>query len=148
MAETPDLLGDYKKPHELFANSSFDEDEPIVASQILNVGHNCHDCVPAHTGIAKRMEMDHVITNALRNETVVPNARMEALPDCTLGTVCTRGSVDDAKVKAFLDAGFTKRQILEVVLGAAQEVVSNYTNHLAETPVDKPFEKFEWPQPV
>lgn len=38
----------------------------------------------------------------------------------------------------------TRRQILEVVLGVSQKVMSNYTNHLADTPVDAPFRKFAW----
>ena len=47
-------------------------------------------------------------------------------------------------MQAFLEAGFTKRHILEVILGYSQKIMSNYTNHLAETPVDKVFEKFAW----
>jgi hypothetical protein len=52
--------------------------------------------------------------------------------------------VDDHAVQAFLDAGFIQRQILEVILGVSQKVMSNYTNHLANTPVDKPFQKLAW----
>ena len=58
-----------------------------------------------------------------------------------------RGWVTDDNVKAFLDAGFTHQQILEVILGLAQKVISNYTNHVAETPVDAIFEKFAWKKP-
>ena len=43
----------------------------------------------------------------------------------TLSVVRGRGNVDDDAVQAFLDAGFTTRQILEVVLGVAQKVMSN-----------------------
>jgi hypothetical protein len=31
-----------------------------------------------------------------------------------------------------------------VVLVVSQKVMSNYINHIAETPVDKPFQKFLW----
>ena len=55
-----------------------------------------------------------------------------------------RGNVADAEVKAFLDAGYTRRQILEVILGISQKVMSNYTNHLAGTPVDTVFKKYAW----
>ena len=55
-----------------------------------------------------------------------------------------RGVVSDAELQAFFDAGFTKRQVLEVVLGVAQKVMSNYTNHLAETPVDTVMQGFAW----
>ena len=145
MAEAPALLDGYKHLHALFQNdTSFDKDELTVVWQTINVEHECHYCVPAHTGIAKMMKVDDAITNALRDETPLPNARLEALRSFTLKMVRARGHVADADVQAFLDAGFTKRQVLEVVLGLAQKVMSNYTNHLAETPVDKPMQAFAW----
>ncbi len=144
MAEAPGLLEAYQTVHELFVNSSFDKDELTVVWQTINVENACHYCVPAHTGIAKNMGVDDTITEALRNKAPLPNARLEALRDFTLSVVRDRGNVDDSKVQAFLDAGFTKRQILEVILGYYQKVMSNYTNHLAQTPVDAPFRQFEW----
>ena len=126
MAEAPGLLEAYQQVHELFVNSSFDY------------------CVPAHTGIAKSMGVDDAITNALRDKTALPNARLESLRDFTLALVRERGNLDDATVQTFLDAGFTKRNILEVILGYSQKIMSNYTNHIADTPVDKPFQKFAW----
>ena len=90
------------------------------------------------------MKVDDAITDALRNETPLPTEHLEALRTFTLAVVRNRGNVDDAEVAAFLEAGFSKRQVLEVILGAAQKVISNYTNHLAKTPIDKPFKKFAW----
>ncbi len=144
MAEAPGLLEAYKAVHELFVNSSFNNDELTVVWQAINVEHACHYCVPAHTGIAKGMGVSDDVTNALRNETALPNARLEALRTFTLAIVRERGAVNDATVQAFLDAGFTKRQVLEVILGLSQKLMSNYTNHLANTPVDTAFRKFDW----
>ena len=144
MAEAPGLLEAYQTVHQLFVDSSFDKDELTVVWQTVNVENACHYCVPAHTGIAKSMGVEDAITEALRNNTPLPNARLEALRDFTLTLVRERGNVDEDGVQAFLDAGFTKRQILEVILGYSQKVMSNYTNHLAGTPVDKAFQKFEW----
>ena len=144
MAEAPGLLEGYGVLHQLFLNSSFDKDELTVIWQTLNVEHNCHYCVPAHTAIAKSMHVDDAITDALRNETPLPNAHLEALRNFTLSMVRGRGNVDDSEVQTFLDAGFTKRQVLEVVLGIAQKVMSNYTNHLAQTPIDQVVKKYEW----
>lgn len=144
MAEAPGLLEAYQRVHELFVNSNFDKDELTVVWQSVNVENACHYCVPAHTGIAKSMGVDDGITDALRNQTALPNARLEALRDFTLTLVRERGNLDDATVQTFLDAGFTQRNILEVILGYSQKVMSNYTNHLADTPVDKAFQKFEW----
>ena len=145
MAEAPALLDGYKYLHTLFQNqTTFDKDELTVVWQAINVEHECHYCVPAHTGIAKMMKVDDRITEALRNETALPNARLEALRSFTLQVVRQRGNVSDVEVQAFLDAGFTRQQVLEVILGVAQKVLSNYTNHVANTPVDKPMEAFAW----
>ncbi len=144
MAEAPGLLEGYQRLHELFVNSSFDKDELTVVWQTINVENECHYCVPAHTGIAKNMGVDDAIIEALRNETPLPNERLEALRSFTLKLVRDRGFVADEDVQAFLDAGFTKRNVLEVILGYSQKIMSNYTNHLAKTPVDPVFEKFAW----
>jgi len=148
MAEAPGLLEGYQRLHQLFLDSSFDDEETTVVWQTINVEHECHYCVPAHTGIAKSMKVDDAITDALRDETPLPTAKLEALRDFTLSVVRDRGNVNDDTVQTFLDAGFTKRQVLEVVLATAQKVMSNYTNHLANTPIDKPFQKFEWHKAV
>jgi len=84
----------------------------------------------------------------LRDETRLPNAHLEALRTFTLQVVRQRGDVSDAQVQAFLEAGYTKRQVLEVILGVAQKVMSNYTNHLAQTPVDAPMQQFAWTKKV
>ncbi len=145
MAEAPALLDGYKQLHRLFAQeTSFDKDELTVVWQAINVEHACHYCVPAHTGIAKMMKVDDAITEALRNETPLPTPRLEALRSFTLQVVRQRGNVTEEQVQAFLDAGFTPRQILEVILGVAQKVMSNYTNHLAQTPVDAVMRQFAW----
>lgn len=145
MAESPALLDGYQQLHRLFAQeTSFDADELTVVWQTINVEHACHYCVPAHTGIAKMMKVDDEITNALRDETPLPNDRLEALRTFVLQMVRQRGDVTDAQVETFLAAGFTRQQILEVVLGIAQKVMSNYTNHLAQTPVDQVMQKFAW----
>ncbi len=144
MAEAPGLLEAYKVVGDLFKNSSFDADELTVVWQAVNVEHSCHYCVPAHTWISQNMDVSDEITDALRNEPPLPNAHLEALRTFTLSVVRNRGNVDDKEVQAFLDAGFTKRQILEVILGVAQKVMSNYTNHFANTPVDAPFTAFNW----
>ncbi len=144
LAEAPGLLEAYKTLGELFTNSSFNNDELTVVWQTINVEHGCHYCVPAHTAIAHGMKVDSEITEALRNRTKLPNEKLHALHDFTLSMVRSRGNVTEAELEAFYNAGYTKRQVFEVILGLSQKVISNYSNHIAETPVDKPFEKFAW----
>ncbi len=144
LAESPKLLEAYKMLHELFASSSFDKDELTVVWQTINVEHECHYCVPAHTAIAKSMKVDDAITDALRNGQPMPTDKLQALHTLTLSIVRNRGRVSQAELDAFYAAGYEKRHVLEIILGLSQKVISNYTNHIAETPVDKPFVKFAW----
>tara|TARA_R110002049_G_scaffold286624_2_gene468424 strand:- start:1119 stop:1682 length:564 start_codon:yes stop_codon:yes gene_type:complete len=144
LAGSPGLLEAYQTLHELFVNSSFNNDELTVVWQTINVEHACHYCVPAHTGIAKMMKVDDAITEALRNETPLEDSKLEALRKMTLSIVRNRGNSSDADIKAFFDAGYGERQLLEIILGLSQKTISNYTNHIAETPIDEGFKKFAW----
>ena len=90
------------------------------------------------------MKVDDAITEALRNETLLPTPKLEALRDFTLLIVRNRGFVDEADTQAFLAAGFTQTNVLEIILGVAPKVMPNYTNHFAQTPVDTVFQKFAW----
>ncbi|MGB5599799.1 MAG: carboxymuconolactone decarboxylase family protein [Thiothrix litoralis] len=144
MAGAPGLLEGYQKLHELFVNSSFDNEELTVVWQTINVEHECHYCVPAHTGIAHMMKVDAALTEALRNSEPMPTEKLQALHDTTLAMVRSRGNLTEEEVNAFYAAGYGERQLLEIILGLSQKVMSNYVNRIAETPVDTVFEKFAW----
>lgn len=144
MAEAPELLEGYQTLHQLFQETSFDAEEITVVWQTINVEHKCHYCVPAHTGIAHMMKVDSAITDALRNRTELPTEKLQALHLTTLALVRNRGHLSEEELTTFFKAGFEKRQLLEIILGVSQKVMSNYVNHLAETPVDKAFQKFAW----
>ncbi|MDO6761169.1 carboxymuconolactone decarboxylase family protein [Tamlana sp. 2_MG-2023] len=144
LAEAPGLLEGYQVLHELFSNSSFNNDELTVVWQTINVEHACHYCVPAHTGIAKFMKVDDAITDALRNKTELPNAKLQALHNMTLSVTKNRGKVSKEEMETFFEAGYNQRHLLEIILGLSQKVISNYTNSIAETPVDESFQQFAW----
>ena len=142
MAEAPTALKSYQVLHEQFLNTSLSAEEKTVVWQAINVEHGCHYCVPAHSAIAKMMKVDDEINEALRNKTPLPSEKLEVLRDTTLALVRDRGVVSDEVLKRFYDAGYSHQQLLEIVVGIAQKVMSNYINHLADTPVDEQFKAF------
>ena len=144
MAESPELLTAYTQLHQQFTNTSFNAEELTVVWQTINVEHECVYCVPAHTGIANSMNVDPALTQALRNEEPLPTEKLQALKDFTLSVVRDRGNVSEEKINAFYLAGYNQKQVLEVVLGLSQKVISNYVNHLADTPAEAMFEQFAW----
>lgn len=144
LAGSPETLKAYKTIHELFTQTSFNKEELTVVWQTINIEHACHYCVPAHTGIAQMMKVDDAITEALRNETPLKDSKLEALRTMTLTIVRNRGHVVQADLDTFYAAGYGEQQVLEIILGLSQKLISNYSNHIANTPVDAPFQKFAW----
>lgn len=144
LAGSPETLTAYQTLHKLFSNSSFNAEELTVVWQTINVEHECEYCVPAHTGIAHMMKVDAALTEALRNSTPLPNEKLQALQDTTLSIVRNRGRISDDELEKFYAVGYGEQQVLEIILGLAQKTISNYTNHIANTPVDEPFKKFAW----
>ncbi len=76
------------------------------------------------------------------NKTPLANPKLEALRETTLAITRERGVISNEQIEKFFEAGYGKQQLLEIILGLSQKVMSNYTNHLAETPVDEAFQKF------
>lgn len=148
MAESPEHLEAYKTLHALFERTSLSKVERNVVWMTINVENACHYCVPAHTAIALMQGVEADDVEALRAESPLKDSRLEALRQFTLALVRQRGRLEETQVAQFLDAGFTPRQMLDVLVGLAQKTMSNYANHLADTPVDAAFAKFEWKVPA
>ena len=53
-------------------------------------------------------------------------------------------NISEGELQSFYAAGYGKQQVLEIILGLSQKVISNYANHIAKTEVDEPFQKFAW----
>ncbi len=68
--------------------------------------------------------------------------RLEALRLFTESVVDTRGKVTDGTIGEFTQAGFTKAQILDVILGIAIKTLTNYANHISQPPVNVEFAGF------
>ena len=59
-----------------------------------------------------------------------------------------RGLVERQDIDAFLKAGFTKANVLDVINGVTLKTLSNYVNHIAETPLDEAFQAMSWSKPI
>ena len=70
------------------------------------------------------------------------DAKLSALANFTIAVMENKGAVSDAQLKAFLDAGYTQQQSVEVVLGVALATLCNYTNNLAKTEINPELQQF------
>lgn len=148
MAEAPQALDAYLAVNDLFEKTSFSDTERNVILIATSVYNQCEFCVSVHSFIAKNMaNVDPEIVEALRKGEKLPDEKLNALAEFTRSVVHERGWVDDKAVEQFLEAGYTKRQVLEVVLGVSLKTLSNYANHIAGTPLNEQFENERWEAP-
>lgn len=147
MAESPPVLEAYQVLGMLFRSTSLSTTEQHVVWLTINFENNCHYCVPAHTASAKMDDVPEAVINALRDGNPLPEPKLEALRRFTVAVVNKRGLVSQDDLSAFADAGFNRQQVLEVILGVTHKVLSNYTNHIADTPLDEPFKQYAWEKP-
>ena len=146
MAHAPGLLASYFHGYEQFrAGSGFTAVEQEVVFLTISIENGCEYCVSAHSLVADAMSKVPVeVTNALRDGKPVPDAKLAVLATFTRTMVVTRGLPSQADVAQFLAAGYSERQILEVILAIAIKTISNYTNHVVHTPVDSAFATRTW----
>ncbi|WP_298840255.1 carboxymuconolactone decarboxylase family protein [uncultured Roseobacter sp.] len=144
MAEAPALLEGYMTLAGIFGKTDLSETERQIILMTNNRLNGCNYCMAAHTTISQGAGVPSDVIDALRNNTPISDPKLEALRQFSIVVNETRGWPGDAQVQALLDAGYTKQTILEVVLGTAFKVLSNYTNHIAETEVDAAFSANAW----
>ena len=66
----------------------------------------------------------------------VSDVKQEALRVFTRQMIRERGKVSERMLVAFIDAGWTSQQVLEIILAVAIKTMSNYTNAIARVPLD------------
>lgn len=148
LAESPAALAGYLELSDRFAASSLDATEQQVVALAVSARHACRFCMAAHSTIARRMVgVDDAIVDALRTGSPLPDVRLQALRQFAEAVVERRGDVRGAPLDAFLAAGYAPRQVLDVILGVALKTLSNYSNHVMQTPVDAAFSAERWEGP-
>jgi AhpD family alkylhydroperoxidase len=147
-AQAPSLLKGSIALWHLFEATSFTPVEQQVIYLTANYEHECHYCMAAHSGLAKTLGMSADDIQALRDGTLLSDPKLQALRQFTQRMIQARGWLDDREIEAFLAAGYTQQQVLEVILGIAIKIMHNYTNHIAKTPLDKPFQPYIWSKPA
>lgn len=144
MAEAPALLNAYTTLAGIFDKTSFSPTERQVVLLSVSYENSCEYCVAAHSVIASMQKVPADVVEAIRRNTPITDRKLEALRRFTTAVVASRGRPTEEQTNAFLAAGYGRQQILEVVLGVGMKTLSNYTNHVAGTPLDGAFAKAAW----
>ncbi|MBL4663392.1 MAG: hypothetical protein JKY22_07530 [Flavobacteriaceae bacterium] len=99
----------------------------------------------AHSFVADKMSKVPVeVTDAIRNNTKIEDAKYSALSKFSKVMTAKRGNPSEEDINAFMSAGYTENHILGVITGIGVKTMSNYFNHVFNTPVDDAFKGRAW----
>ncbi|HKY26389.1 MAG TPA: carboxymuconolactone decarboxylase family protein [Pyrinomonadaceae bacterium] len=143
-AESPAALHAYTAIAEALKQSALTAVEQQVVAVAVSAENECAYCVAAHSTIATMVKMPQAILNELRSLSALSDEKLEALRKFAVAVVKKRGWVPKTDTEAFFAAGYTQRHVLEVITVVAMKTMSNYVNHIAETPIDQAFASQQW----
>lgn len=144
-ADSPVTLQAYLTLSDLIGKSSFNPQEQQAILLATSYENNCDYCMAAHSLIAAKMVgMPSDKVNAIRSGTQISDKKIDQLVKFTKEVVSSRGNVSKEAISQFQSVGYNNQHILEVILGVAMKTLSNYVNHIAETPLDPVFFDFKW----
>lgn len=131
VAESPAMLGAVMNMAEAFDKTSLTPKEQQIVQLTVSALNGCTYCRTVHTALGRMAEMDEATLKAALAFETLPDKKLNALRDFTRKLVDERGWVKEADTREFLDAGYTRAQVFEVVMGVAMKTFTNYCNHLA-----------------
>lgn len=146
MANLPALLDSYNHGYNLFRKEvGFTPVEQEVIFLTISKENGCEYCMAAHSVVADMMSKVPVaVTEAIRSDEEIPDNKLSSLSAFTSILVNKRGRPSEADAKEFLQAGYTEKHILAIILAISVKTISNYSNHIFHTPVDTLFKAREW----
>lgn len=148
MAEAPATYKAYLETFRIFAEeTTLTPVEQQVVMMTSNYENRCHYCTAGHTMLMQMIGADEALIEALREGTPIADPKLEALRVFTRQLLLNRGHVGDSALATFLNAGYDKRQALEVLVGLSSKLLSNFANALAHTKLDEPVKPFAWTHP-
>ena len=143
LANAPAALEAYFAVGSLNAQASLSLAEREAVQLTAARLNGCDFCVAGHTALAlRKAQLDGTTVLSLQQGRPTGQARLDAVQAFTAEVIGSRGAVSDEALQAFLGAGFTQAQSLEVVLGVSLATLCNFANTLAQSPVNPQLEPY------
>jgi uncharacterized peroxidase-related enzyme len=138
LAESPSAVAAFGKIRGEWESSALSHVEREVVAVTASGAIGCEVCVAMHSGILRASPdaSARQLADAFERGEPLADARLETLRRFVRAVLAERGAVSDTELGAFLAAGFTRRQALDVVVGIATYTLTGYANRLTRAPVD------------
>jgi AhpD family alkylhydroperoxidase len=106
----------------------------LVVSQV----NGCEYCLAAHTAIGKMHGFSDQQIIEIRSGKADFDAKLGALARLVKNITLERGHADQALVDAFFAAGWSKENLVDVIVIIGDKTVTNYLHGVTQVPIDFP----------
>ncbi len=144
LAESPAAVQAYAGVNKALEQSVLTPVEQQVVMLVVSTANECTYCVGAHSTVAQMVRMPEDVLDALRAQRPLSDRKLNALRTLVLSILQHRGWVPKDDQEFFVAAGYEQRHLLDVLMIVALKTLSNYTNHIAHTPLDPQFAAQAW----
>src|SRR6201987_728849 len=136
LAESPAALEAYSTLWGIAEKTSFTPQERNIVYLAIIYENEGTYCMAGHTNLSRMAQVEPEAISAVGEGRPIADAKLEARPHFPAKLTGQRAVVSQPDVPAFKAAGYDNQSVLDVLVLAATKLISNYTNHLAETPND------------
>lgn len=144
MSTSPVLIGSLVGLFQKVHGGSFSEAQIQVLLLTNAVTNSCAWAVAFHTALALQAGVEPADVTAIRERLTPQNPKASALSTLARTLIEKRGRLEDLDVSRFLQAGFDKAHLLEVIAVVAASTITNYTGNVTRPPVETAFEAYAW----
>ncbi|WND01797.1 carboxymuconolactone decarboxylase family protein [Temperatibacter marinus] len=128
-----------------FAQASFSDTEKQVIELVVSIENTCGYCVAGHSLFAKMLAVPDDIIQDLRNHRPLTDRRLGVLAEATKEIVRRKGEISDSTLKGFYEVGYSGVHLLELILGIALKMFSNFVAKSTQLDLDDAFKDHAWP---
>lgn len=120
------------------AKSSINGKAREVVNLVVSQVNNCEYCLAAHTVIGGMVGFTPEQIVEIRRGRAPFDTKLDALARLVHNIATERGHANPAQVDAFLAAGWTQGNLVDVIVIIGDKTVTNYLHGTSRVPVDFP----------
>ncbi|HTJ43167.1 MAG TPA: hypothetical protein VL463_13775 [Kofleriaceae bacterium] len=132
LAESPPALAAANAALEAFEHTRLAPLEKEVVAMTVAREHGCRFCLGLHTTLLAHFPDGAALARTLAAGARLDDPRLAALQAFIERSLATRGDLDAATWDAFLAAGFTRADALDVMVGIGAYTLTTFANRLTQ----------------
>lgn len=120
------------------AKTTFSNKEKQTVNLVVSQVNECLYCQSAHTLLGKMNGLTEEQTIEIRKGNASFDNKLNALVILAKEIIANKGFASSDAVDAFIDAGYTKGQVVELVFLVAEKTAMNYVHAITKVEIDFP----------